>query len=91
VIRSKYVARHLARDRAVAALDAAEVAADERDTLGVWDLEREATRRLPTVAELTAATKAGVLTLDEWAVRIMDLGYDEADVPVMMAAHKLGG
>lgn len=90
VVRAKYVARHLARDRAVAALDAAKVSADERDTLlGVWDLEREATRRLPTVAELTAAQKAQAITTDEWVQRIVDLGYDEADVPVMMAAHKI--
>ena len=94
VVRARYVSRHIDATAAATALDAAQVAADERDhLLALWALERETTRRLPTVAELTAAVKAQVIDAATWASRLEDLGYDQADVPIMAAAHKieLGG
>lgn len=90
VVRAKYVSRHLDDTGVVTALDALAVAGDERDLLlPLWKAEREATRRLPTVAELTTAQKAGVITAEQWVTRITELGYAVDDVPIMLAAHKI--
>lgn len=90
VVRAKYVARHVDATTATQQLDQAKVAAAERDQLlAVWTLEREVTTRLPTVAELTTATKAGVIDALAWAARLVELGYAPADVPIMAAAHKI--
>lgn len=88
VIRSRFVARHIDVTEATGALDAAQVDHRERDyLLALWELERNTTTRLPTVAELSHAYKVGVIDATTWVARIRGLGYAAEDVPVMAAAH----
>lgn len=90
VVRAKYVARHVDATTATAQLDAARVNATERDQLlAIWQLERDVTTRLPTVAELSTAYKAQVIDGSQWAARLVELGYSPDDVPIMAAAHKV--
>jgi hypothetical protein len=91
VIRSRYVARHIDDGPASSALDAARVTSGERDNLlELWGLERDTTTRLPTVAELTKAFKLGAIDAGTWGQRLLGLGYGEADLPIMAAAHGVG-
>lgn len=88
VVRSRYVARHIEDTAAVTALDAAGVTSNERDQLlALWGLERDTTTRLPTVAELTKAYKLQVIDAQQWGTRLVGLGYNETDLPIMAAAH----
>lgn len=85
VVRSKYVARHFDEQAANLYLDSLGVApAAKTRYLTVWDIERQATVRTLTEAQTVKAHKDGLITGQDAAARLAVMGYDDADVHILL-------
>lgn len=83
-VRGRYVGHRLDVAGASTALDGIGVPSDQRDhLLSVWTFEREANVSTLTLAQVTAATKKGALTVDEWHTRVLEMGYSEPDAQLL--------
>lgn len=90
-IRTLYIARKISRGSAGTALDTLGVVHTQRDKLlSVWTLERDATVRTLTPAQVADAFKAQVLTQDQATAELADLGYTQFDAWVILSI-KMGG
>jgi hypothetical protein len=85
-IRSKYIARHIDRNRASGLLDKAGVIADRRDfLLNMWDVEQSANVRVLTEAQLIRALKKQTLSAQQVADRLITMGYSQVDTALLIA------
>lgn len=55
--------------------------------LGTWEQLRIAPIRVPTVAEIGLALKAGTITVDQGLADLANLGYQPQDAAVVLSAH----
>lgn len=80
-----FVRQRLAQSEAVTALDRAGVDPNERDALlGLWELERTENVRLLSKAEVQGAVRRGLRTTAWARTRLLELGYAEADLDVVL-------
>lgn len=80
-IRSHYVSHKIDRSEASRELDALLVPSAERDQLvAAWDLELKGNVRLPSEAQLAAWLVRGLITEQEYRVRLAQMGYQPDDV-----------
>jgi hypothetical protein len=85
-VHSRYVARRIDRPTAGAELDLLLVPAAMRDQLlATWDVERDVSVAQLTMAQLTKAWKAGLLTDQDMRDRLTARGYSPADVELLVA------
>ncbi len=85
LIRSRYVDRHLERRQAALDLDAIGVPGAARDRhLKLWDLERAATIRSLSEAQVIAAMKHQLISADDARGRLEAMGYPPADASILM-------
>jgi len=85
VIRSKYVAHHITKSQATGYLDALGVPTARRDQeLTIWDLERAATTRTLTEAQIVKAQKNKLISPKDALDRLLALGYNETDAQLLL-------
>jgi hypothetical protein len=90
-IRALYVARKLAKNSAITALDKLGVPASQRDHLiQTWALERGATIRVLTVAEIVSAVKLTLLSADEGLAELAALGYQPLEAWIVLSVGLKG-
>jgi len=89
--RSKYVGHHVDHATASAALDKANVPADQRDhLLALWDVERAETVRTLTPAVLVKGVKNGAVTYAEMISYMVALGYSDKDAALYAKIEGVG-
>lgn len=85
VIRSKYVSHHITKSQASGYLDKLTIPSARRDQLLViWDLERSATTRELTEAQIAKAVKLQLITPEQGLVRLTNAGYSEGDAKLLL-------
>lgn len=85
-VRSQFIARHISRETAVGALNSLGVPAEQRDQLlSTWTLERGASLRILTEAQIVDALSLGVLTEQEAEAGLIALGYSPFDAWVLLS------
>ena len=85
VIRSRYVARVIDAQQAQLDLDALGLAGDARDhQLAVWAIEREATVKRLTEAQVVQAHKRALITGADALARLASLGYSDGDAHLLL-------
>jgi hypothetical protein len=88
VIRSRYVARVIEDQAAKLDLDALGIPATARDHyLSVWQIERQATVRRLTEAQIVAAHKRGLISGADALSRLGGLGYDDDDAHLLLGVR----
>lgn len=89
-VRTIYVAHHMDETQARADLAMLGVAHDQIEpTIQLWTLEREANIRTLTEAQLRAAAKKGVITVDEYVARLVHEGYRQDDAVILAQTYDL--
>lgn len=84
-LRSLYVAHHLDVAEASNRLDALLVPPDQRDRmLALWDLEQTTSTRGLSEAQVISAAKKTIITTDDAAVRLGNMGYSDGDVMILL-------
>lgn len=79
-VHSLYIGYRIERPEASSTLDGLGVRPDVRDQLlRVWTLERDSNAKDLTLAQLTAAFKADLISRDEYLGRVSRLGYTDDD------------
>ena len=85
-IRSLFIARRISRTEVVNALGQLGVKPDERDQLlQMWTLERDASLRILTVAEITSAFEYQIMSQESALAALQGLGYTEYDAWVILS------
>lgn len=85
-VRSLFLARRISRAEVVNVLGQLGVGGPERDQLlQMWTLERDATLRILTVAEITSAYEYKILSEQEALAALVSLGYTEYDAWVILS------
>lgn len=85
-VRAAYVAGRTTYDEVVGILDSLRVPAEQREEMiSLWDLERQATTKGLTVAQVQAATKRGLLSPAEASAELTAQGYSERDASILLA------
>jgi hypothetical protein len=85
VIRSKFVSHHIDKGKASAMLDGLGMLAQQRDYLmGIWSIEQAATTRTLTEAQVIKAVKNQIITPDQGAERLLNMGYNGDDVAILL-------
>lgn len=85
-VRSRYIGHTLDKGGAQTALDALGLAASQRDwLLGVWTIEREATVRRLTQAQVIRAHKRGLIDDADATARLVAMGYPQTDAAILIA------
>jgi hypothetical protein len=87
--RSQYVARKIDANEASAAMDALNIAPDARDSyIELWDIERSVVTKELTTAEVIAAAKGHIITVEDARTRLLGQGYsaDDAEIKLAIAA-----
>ncbi|HZQ65588.1 MAG TPA: hypothetical protein VFA66_10225 [Gaiellaceae bacterium] len=90
-IHQLYVAAKITEDEAssaLASLGAGGTAASKY--LALWDIERTLPRAELTEAQMRAAAKAGVVTVDEYQRWLIDHGYSHQEAQILIQTYKLG-
>jgi hypothetical protein len=93
-VRARYVAHKIDRSEAAVALDALGVPATARDELlATWDVEREVEVRLPTEAQLAEGLRRGIIDVDTYRSKLLEMGYapDDADFLVALRGAQQAG
>lgn len=84
-VRAGYVAYRLDPTDAASIMDQLHVPAAQREELiNLWDLERLATTRGLTAAQIKAAVKKSLITQADGVERLMQQGYDQADAELLL-------
>jgi len=84
IIRTRYVGRKIGNAQAAASLDTLAVPTDERSQLlAIWALERDASPRLLTEAQLATAFRHGLIARADFVRRVRAIGYDEEDANLL--------
>lgn len=84
-IHTLYVAHRIDRPEAAGAMGRLSVPADQqRELLGVWDLERAANVRDLTEAQIIAAYKRELFTEGEALTRLRAIGYQGQDAAILL-------
>lgn len=85
-IGSKYVARKIDKQGAVAALGLANIPPDaQHDLFQMWDVERQANVHVPSAAAIVGAYRRLLLTGADTHDRLVALGVDPGDVAIFVA------
>lgn len=94
-VRSLFIARRISRTEVVNALGQLGMKAEERDQLlQMWTLERDASLRILTVAEITAAFEYQIMSEETALSALQGMGYTEYDAWVILSIknkQKLSG
>jgi hypothetical protein len=90
-LRSMYVGGKIDSAKVQAELNALQVPSDMRDKLMAdWDLERSATVRMLTEAQIVAAWKIGIIDAAHALARLIHLGYTGADAGILLEIANKG-
>ena len=85
-VHSLYTNHHVTRTEASNDLDRIGVDAAERDRLlAIWTLETQSNVKHLTLAQVQGAWRRSVLSTDDAAVRLVQLGYPVDDIPSLLA------
>ena len=85
-LRAGYVAHRLDAGEASGIMDSLLIPPEQRDELiRLWDLERLATTRGLTVAQIQTAMRRSILSPEQGRARFIEQGYSEADADVLVA------
>lgn len=85
-VRGRYVAHRIDRHAASGLLDRSGIPATQRDyLLRVWDIERAASVRSLTEAQVVKAVTKKLITAQDGASRLMNMGYSEVDAALLLA------
>lgn len=88
-IRSAYLHRHITEREASAKLDQLGIPHAERDfALAQWAVDREATKKSLTEAQIVKANERKLLTDSEAESRLLDLGYTLGDARILLDLEK---
>lgn len=84
-VHSRYVGHVIDKATASGALDRLNVPPGQRDSLlGLWDLEREVKVKRLTAAEVKAAVKKELLSVDHARERLERMGYPHGDAEIYL-------
>jgi hypothetical protein len=85
VIRSKYVAHHIAQADASSYIDSLGIPAANRDQLlAIWAMELAANTAELTTAEIVKAAKKTTITPDDAMTRLQAKGYSATDAQILL-------
>jgi hypothetical protein len=85
-VQSRYVTRKIDSNTASATLDALNIATDARDNyLALWDIEKGVITKELTTAEIIAAAKKQIITVDDANTRLLGQGYAQDDATIKLA------
>lgn len=85
VIRSKYVGHHITKSQATGYLDSLGMPAARRDQLLViWDMERAASTKQLTEAQIAKALKLQLISPENALERLIQLGYSAGDAALLL-------
>lgn len=84
-VHSRFVGHHIDSAQASTSLDQIGVTAAARDDLiTLWQHERTAHVATLTRADLKAAHKHGLITIGEWEKRLLNMGYSQEDILIIV-------
>lgn len=84
-VRARYVAHRIDETTAATALDKLEVPSGQRyQLIDTWTIERDLNTPSLTLAQMTSAVKKGIMQPADMAQRLSNLGYESADVTILM-------
>lgn len=91
VVKARYLQRDIDQSTASSMLDQAGVQPDERDHyLTLWEFDVQANPRLLTLAQLNAAVKAGILTVQQYRDYLPRLLYQKDEIEVLVQLYASG-
>lgn len=84
-VKSKYLQHHITRQQATGYLDAAGIPATQRDYLiKLWNIERDASTRALTPAQVVKAVHKQLITERQGRERLTAMGYNAADADLLL-------
>ena len=90
-IRTLFIARRLSATETITALDTLGMPTAERDgQMALWELERGASLRILTEAQITSAYEYGIMDEGTAISELMALGYTEYDAWVILSIKAKG-
>jgi hypothetical protein len=87
VIRQMYLNRYITRDQVIIKLGQSNLPDTQvQRMLYIWDIDYQKRLAVPTGAQLTSFAKAGILSVDRYALELSNLGYAPEHVEWFVAA-----
>jgi len=88
-IRSAFVAHHIDEHEAITRLDALGIGHEQRDfALHLWAVDRQSNHKALTVAQITKANEAGLLSDAAAEAELLDHGYKLQDARIILDLEK---